>query len=99
MITSRLIQALSSVPEPRMERTRRHNLIDILMIALLSVINGKAAWSEMEAFAHVRLPWLLTFLKLPHGVPSEDTFRRVLEAIDPKAFSTAMAMIVQDHRG
>jgi predicted transposase YbfD/YdcC len=50
----------------------------------------------MEAFAHVRLPWLLTFLKLPHGVPSEDTFRRVFEAIDPKAFSTAVAMIVQD---
>jgi DDE_Tnp_1-associated len=43
MTTSRLVQALSSVPEPRMERTRRHNLIDILMIALLSVINGKAA--------------------------------------------------------
>jgi len=96
MITSRLIQALSSVPEPRMERTRRHNLIDILVIALLSVINGSTAWSDMEAFAHVRLPWLLTFLKLPHGVPSEDTFRRVFEAIDPKAFSTAMAMIVQD---
>lgn len=99
MRPSRLIEALSTVPEPRVARTRRHELVDILAIALLSVINGSTAWSDMEAFAHARLAWLRTFLKLPNGAPSEDTFRRVFEAIDPKAFGGAVAMLMSDLAG
>jgi len=65
-------------------------------MALLAVINGSTAWSDMELFAQGRLSWLRTFLALPNGVPSEDTFRRVFEAIDPKEFGAAVAVIVED---
>jgi predicted transposase YbfD/YdcC len=73
-----------------------HGLVDILVIALLSVINGSTGWVDMELFAQGRISWLRTFLALPGGVPSEDTFRRVFEAIDPKEFGDAMAMIIED---
>jgi predicted transposase YbfD/YdcC len=96
MVTSRLVNAFSSVREPRVERTRRHDLVDILVVALLAVINGSTAWSDMEGFAHVRLAWLRTFLKLPNGAPSEDTFRRVFEAIDPREFGSAVTAIIED---
>lgn len=96
MVPSRIVDAFSSVRDPRVERTRLHGLVDVLVIALLAVINGSTAWADMELFAHGRLPWLRTFLSLKNGVPSEDTFRRVFEAIDPKEFGGAMATIIED---
>src|SRR5258708_15870651 len=96
MVPSRIVDAFSSVRDPRVERTRLHGLVDVLVIALLAVINGSTAWADMELFARGRLPWLRTFLSLKNGVPSEDTFRRVFEAIDPKEFGVAMATIIDD---
>lgn len=96
MVPARLVDAFASVHDPRVERTRLHRLVDILVIAMLAVINGSTAWSDMEAFAEVRLAWLQTFLELPNGVPSEDTFRRVFEAMNPKEFGDAVAVIIKD---
>jgi len=96
MVPARLMEAFSSVRDPRVERTRLHGLVDVLVIALLAVINGSTGWKDMELFARGRLPWLRTFLALPNGVPSEDTFRRVLESIDPKEFGRSVALIVED---
>lgn len=96
MVPARLVEALSSVRDPRVERTRLHGLVDILVVALLAVINGSTGWHDMELFATGRLPWLRTFLALPNGVPSEDTFRRVLEAINPKEFGDSVALILED---
>lgn len=96
MVPTRLIEAFATVRDPRVMRTRRHELVDILVIALLATINGCSGWSDMELFAQGRLPWLRTFLTLPGGVPSEDTFRRVFEAIDPKEFGAAMTVIIKD---
>lgn len=96
MLPSHLIEVLSAIKEPRVERTRLHKLVDILVIALLALINGANGWSDMEAFARARKEWLQTFLELPNGIPSEDTYRRVFEAIDPKMFSECIARIVED---
>lgn len=96
MVPARLVEAFSSIRDPRVERTRVHGLVDVLVVALLAVINGATGWADMELFGKGRLPWLRTFLKLPGGIPSEDTFRRVFEAIDPKAFGDAMALIIAD---
>lgn len=96
MLPARLVEAFSSVPDPRVERTRRHGLVDILVIALLAVINGSTGWKDMELFAHGRLAWLRTFLVLPNGVPSEDTFRRVFEALDPRAFNDSLTRLIED---
>lgn len=83
------------VPEPRVERTRRHPLPNILIIALLAMICVGEGWEDMEEFGRAKRKWLETFLDLPHGIPSADTFRRVLSAIDPKAFGACFTAWVQ----
>ena len=76
-----------TLPEPRVERTRRHPLMSVLIIALLTMICVGEGWEDMEAFGLAKEAWLRTFLDLPFGIPSEDTFRRVLSALNPRAFN------------
>lgn len=75
------------VPEPRVERTRDHPLMTILGISLLSILCGGDGWEDMHNFGVAKEAWLATFLDLKNGVPSADTFARVLRAIDPHAFN------------
>jgi predicted transposase YbfD/YdcC len=96
MSPQRLVEILSLVPDPRVPRTRIHKLVDILVIALLATINGAAGWEDMAEFADVRESWLRGFLELCGGVPCADTFRRVFEALDEKAFGQCLAQITSD---
>lgn len=84
-----------SVPEPRVERTRVHPLVNILVIALLTMICVGEGWEDMEEFGLAKEEWLGTFLDLRHGIPSADTFRRVLSAVNPKAFNACFIAWVQ----
>ena len=90
MSTTSLIEALASLPDPRVARTRVHKLVDILAIALLAVINDANGWEEMAAFGQKRRSWLDGFLELPGGLPCADTYRRVFEAIDTDAFGACL---------
>jgi predicted transposase YbfD/YdcC len=74
----------SSLTDPRVERTREHSLEDILFIATASVICGAEGRNEMEAFGRAREDRLKTFLRLPGGIPSRDTFKRVFSALNPE---------------
>lgn len=76
----------SRLPDPRGDRGRRHLLSDIMVIAILAVICGAEHWTEIEEFGHAKEEWLRTFLKLPRGIPSHDTFGEVFAALDPEAF-------------
>jgi predicted transposase YbfD/YdcC len=80
-----LIECFSDLPDPRVERTRAHKLIDILVIAICAVICGAEGWDDMVVFAKAKREWLDERLELPNGIPSADTFRRVLARLDPKA--------------
>ncbi len=62
-------QHFAAVPDPRRDRTKHHQLLDILTIALCAVICGADSWVEIEAFGQAKLPWLRTFLALPNGIP------------------------------
>jgi len=81
-----LIEHFSTITDPRIDRTKRHKLIDILVIAICATICGAETWEEFELFGKAKLNWFKTFLELPHGIPSHDTFRRVLARIDPHQF-------------
>jgi predicted transposase YbfD/YdcC len=81
----------ASLPDPRVDRTKKHLLGDILVIALCATIAGADSWPEVERFGRVKLTWLQGFLQLPNGIPSHDTFRRVFARIDPKAFNRCVA--------
>lgn len=84
-----------AVPEPRVERTRHHPLPNILIIAMLTMICVGEGWEDMEEFGLAKQEWLGTFLDLRNGIPSADTFRRVLGAVDPKAFNACFVAWVQ----
>lgn len=76
----------AGLPDPRIDRTKKHSLADILAIALCAVICGADSWEEVEAFGEAREGWLRRFLALPNGIPSHDTFARVFARLDPKQF-------------
>ena len=79
----------SKVSDPRVERTKEHKLIDLIAIAICAVICGAEGWVDIELFGKSKLPWLKTFLELPNGIPSHDTFGRVFSRIDAQEFQLA----------
>lgn len=72
--------------DPRIDRTKRHKLIDILTIAICAVICGADSWVAIELYGCTKYEWLKTFLELPNGIPSHDTFARVFAQLDPQQF-------------
>src|ERR1700682_2631086 len=82
-----LLQSMfAGIEDPRVERTKQHQLLDILLIAILGVLCGAEGWVEIETFGNTKEAWLKSFLDLPNGIPSHDTFGRVFARIDPKQF-------------
>lgn len=79
----------SKVSDPRVDRSKEHKLIDIIAIAICAVICGAEGWVDIELFGKSKLPWLKTFLELPNGIPSHDTFGRVFSMIDAQQFQLA----------
>jgi len=81
-----LKRIFSQIEDHRSHVNQLHNLIDILLISIISVICGAETWKQMAEFGHSKEDFLKTFLDLPSGVPSKDTFRRVFSAIDSNVF-------------
>jgi predicted transposase YbfD/YdcC len=81
--------------DPRVERTRRHPLINILFIAVCGVLCGANSFAAIHEFGDDRKTWLARFLDLSNGIPCEDTFRRVLARLDPAAFEKALLAWMQ----
>jgi predicted transposase YbfD/YdcC len=79
----------AALPDPRVDRAKRHLLLDILVIALCTVICGGEGWEDMTEFAHAKERFFREQLglSLPNGIPSPDTFRRVFARLDPDAFT------------
>jgi predicted transposase YbfD/YdcC len=76
----------AALEDPRIERSRLHNFMDILTIAICAVIAGADGWLDIAAYGRAKRAWLKTFLELPNGIPSHDTFRRVFCLLKPAAF-------------
>ena len=100
--TSGPLRFFLDLPDPRALNVR-HRLIDIIVICICAVICDADGWEEFEDFARVKESWFKTFLDLKHGVPSADTFRRVLSSLNPDAFERAfiswMQSVVQTSGG
>jgi predicted transposase YbfD/YdcC len=93
-----LITILGEVPDPRVERSKEHELVDILVIALCTLLVGGDSFYDMEEFAAVRLDWLQTFLRLRHGAPSHDTFNRVFQALEGQVLADTLTRWTQSVR-
>lgn len=93
------VQALETifaeVEDPRMERTKRHRLRDIVIIAICGMICGAEGWVGIEEFGKAKQAWFTEVLQLPNGIPSHDTFGRVFALIDPHQFEASFVQWVQ----
>lgn len=81
-----LVDFLQGVKDPRINRTKKHELIDILVIAICAVICGAKSWVEIEDFGEAKQEWFSIYLNLQNGIPSHDTFRRLFMLLDPEKF-------------
>lgn len=77
-----------SISDPRIERTKDHNFFDIIVIAICAVVCGANHWTDVAKFGRAKFGWFNSFLELPKGIPSHDTFRRVFMLLDPEEFRT-----------
>lgn len=82
--------------DPRIERKKLHNLRDIIIIAICAVICGADGWNDMEEYGESKREWLETFLELPNGIPSHDTFNRVFSLLPPKQFQKCFVRWIKD---
>src|SRR3954467_9539471 len=86
-----LVRHLGVVEDPRCQGKIEHHLIDILVIAICAVIACAESWDDIALYGRSKLGWLRTFLDLPNGILSHETFRRVFMLIDPDAFERGFA--------
>lgn len=91
-----LITILGDIPDPRRGNARRHELLDILSIALVASVCGAESCVDFAEFAADREPLLREFLSLENGLPSHDTFSRVFRLLDPEAFGRAFGAFLDD---
>jgi predicted transposase YbfD/YdcC len=85
-----ILCCFSALKDPRLNRRKRHLLLDLVAIALCAVIAGASNWQQIEQFAHTRRDWLKTFLSLPNGIPSHDTLERLFARLSPAAFQRCL---------
>jgi predicted transposase YbfD/YdcC len=85
-VNASIVEHFQTLEDPRIERAKKHRLLDILVIAVCTLLTGGEGFQDMELFGKSQLQWLRTFLALPHGIPSHDTFGRVFARLDPQRF-------------
>jgi len=85
------LKYFAELRDPRVERTREHLLEEILLISIAAILSGANGWNEIEDYGHSKIEWFKSFLTLPGGIPSRDTFNRVFSALDPEELEKGFA--------
>jgi len=93
-----LIEHFQTLPDPRVNRTKEHELVDVLTIGVCTLLCAGESFNDMEDFGLAKADWFKTFLSLPNGIPSHDTFNRVFAALDPQHFGECFMAWTQSLR-
>jgi hypothetical protein len=93
-----LIEHFKTLPDPRVNRTKEHELVDVLTIGVCTLLCAGEPFNDMEDFGLAKEDWFRTFLSLRNGIPSHDTFNRVFAALDPQRFGECFMAWTQSLR-
>ncbi|EDQ01932.1 Putative transposase [Shewanella benthica KT99] len=78
LMTATFLKHFDSIADPRIERCKKHNLLDIILLAISAVMSGSEGWEDIENFGHLKLDWLLQHRPFKAGIPRHDTIARVI---------------------
>lgn len=85
-LNASIVDHFQALEDPCIDQANKHRLLDILVLAVCTLLTGGEGFQEMELFGKRQLHWLQTFLALPNGMPSHDTFGRVFARLNPQRF-------------
>ena len=91
-----LIEHFSKLEDPRVERNKKHELIDVVVLCVCAVVSGANGWSDIEEFGHAKLEWLRRYVPLANGVPVDDTIARIISALSVTGFQECFRSWVED---
>lgn len=97
-VSDSIIEVFSIVEDPRIDRSKKYPLINILIFAFVAILSDQSSWYQIEEFCRESLNWFSSFLDVSRGVPSHDTFRRVFSIIDPQQFEKAVISWIEKTR-
>lgn len=83
------LEFFEGITDPRRDQGKRHSLSDMLALAICAVLSGADNWVEIEEYSRIKYEWFKTWLDLPHGIPSHDTFTDIFARIDPKELESS----------
>jgi len=86
MIQTSLHQAFFRLYDPRMDRCKKHKLLDIIILSILGVLSGAESYDSIEMFGKENIAFLKQILELKNGIPSHDTINRIFQVLNPKEF-------------
>jgi predicted transposase YbfD/YdcC len=90
-----IMEHFATLEDPRIDRTKRHLLLDIIGLSICAIICGAEGWVDIERYGRSKIDFLKQFLRLPHGIPSHDTIERVFRSLKPQAFQECFQNWVQ----
>ena len=86
-----ILEHFSTLEDPRIERGKEHQLLDIVVLAICAVVSGAEGWEGIELFGQTRLGWLRRYVPLANGIPAHDTLARVLSRVSARGFEECFA--------
>ena len=91
-----LIEHFAKLEDPRVDRNKKHELIDVIVLCVCAVVSGANGWSDIEEFGRAKLEWLRRYVPLANGVPVDDTIARIVSALSVSGFQECFRSWMED---
>ena len=91
-----LIEHFSKLQDPRVDRNKKHELIDVVVLCVCAVLSGAEGWCDIEEFGRTKLDWLRRYVPLANGIPVDDTIARIISALSVNGFQECFLSWMED---